>query len=148
MLCWVSNAVQGCTEPRVSLFCAHIPYPAPLFAYGAMQSAEDPDMLTLVPLPAAGQGTELEGAGRQVPWFGAVKGFCLVSAGWAGSGCIWSQARACKLLQPAAQPLSSRKPMGAACREQCPPAFAPQRFTSAADASRGCCRGALPHDPH
>lgn len=44
-----------------------------------LQSAEDPDMLTLVPLGAAGQGTEVEGAGRQVPWFGAVKGFCLVS---------------------------------------------------------------------
>ena len=34
-------------------------------------------MLTLLPLPA-GQGAEVEGAGRQVPWFGAVKGFCLV----------------------------------------------------------------------
>lgn len=69
-------------------------------------------MLTLVPLPAAGQGTELEGAGRQVPWFGAVKGFCLVSAGWAGIVCSWSQARACKLLQPPAQPPPAEQPPG------------------------------------
>lgn len=51
----------------------------PINAPALLQSAEDPDMLTLVPLAGVGQGTEVEGAGRQVPWFGAVKGFCLVS---------------------------------------------------------------------
>ncbi|PSC76739.1 R-Tomsyn-like family [Micractinium conductrix] len=55
-----------------------------LLVFGG-QGKEDPDMLTLLPLAAQQPG---EGGGRQVPWFGAIKGFCTMPAdgGAAGSG--------------------------------------------------------------
>jgi hypothetical protein len=46
-----------------------------LLVFGG-QGESEPDMLTLLPLSAQSDG---EGGGRQVPWFGSVKGLCTVS---------------------------------------------------------------------
>lgn len=51
-----------------------------LLVFGG-QGKEEPDMLTLLPLVAQQAG---EGGGRQVPWFGNIKGLCQVRG---GSGC-------------------------------------------------------------
>ncbi|KAL4431642.1 hypothetical protein ABPG77_001484 [Micractinium sp. CCAP 211/92] len=47
-----------------------------LLVFGG-QSKEEPDMLTLLELAAQQAG---EGGGRQVPWFGAILGFCQMPA--------------------------------------------------------------------
>ncbi|KAL4458921.1 hypothetical protein ABPG75_013786 [Micractinium tetrahymenae] len=47
-----------------------------LLVFGG-QGREEPDMLTMLPLAAQQAG---EGGGRQVPWFGAIQGFCQMPA--------------------------------------------------------------------
>jgi hypothetical protein len=46
-----------------------------LLVFGG-QGEGEPDMLTLLPLAAQPAG---EGGGRLVPWFGSIKGVCMVS---------------------------------------------------------------------
>lgn len=125
----------------------------PINAPAFLQSAEDPDMLTLVPLAGVGQGTEVEGAGRQVPWFGAVKGFCLVSvrlrcffailvlwpADHHAAACL--SCEACLLALMPAIPFSPLLPS----HRRSPNTLA-RTHPACADACGGCGRRALPHD--
>lgn len=65
----VSDGSGGDGEPAPAEDC--------LLVFGG-QGEGEPDMLSLLPMMAQPAAGATAGGGRQIPWFGNIKGFCMV----------------------------------------------------------------------